>query len=307
MIVWPENVEVPTSDGLKLHAAWWPAAIGSRAVVVIGHGLGEHSGLYDHVCLGLNRALDIGVLLGFSQDLIDADICPDPERLTLGLSVLAFDFRGHGRSPGQRGYVRNCDRFIDDWQSAISFANSMMPGRRVFALGHSYGGLSALMAASADRLDCAGLIISNPALRVRMAVPPLKVAFGRFLRVVAPRVTLSAELPIEDLTRDPEMQKRRQTDTLAHNRISAPLYFGMREGAEAVLKAPDRVRLPLLMLLGLADPIIDARASEQWFERCASSDKTMKTYPEIVHEPLSDLGRDVVIEDITKWLAKRVD
>lgn len=275
-----DRVLVPSTDGTTLHGLSWPARQAARAIVVIGHGLGEHAGLYAHVAEALRQSGD--------------------------LAILAFDFRGHGESPGKRGYVRDVTQLVNDWGAALELAHGTIPHQPLFALGHSYGGLSALMAATANRLPCAGLIVSNPSLRLRMPVPLLKLAAGRVLRRLAPRVTLNASLPVQFLTRDPEMQRRRREDQLSHNRISAPLFFGMREGAETVLSNPDRIKIPILMVLGEADPVIDPETSRAWLEQCTSSDKTLKVYPDRMHEPLADLGRDEVLRDITGWILARL-
>ncbi len=275
----PREFKFESADGTELNGRWWarPSAGGS---LVIGHGLGEHGGLYEHV----------------AQFLFDQ----------LPLAVLAFDFRGHGRSEGRRGYARRASDLSADWSAALGFASRELPHAPCFALGHSYGGLAALAGAFENDLACRGLILSNPALRIRMAVPALKVAAGRLLRVLAPWVTLAAPLPVEHLTSDPDMQQSRRADALAHNRISAPLYFGMREAARRVLEAPDRFTIPLLLLLAPDDPIIDAEASRTWFDQVPTTDKAIRLYPGSMHEPLADVNRHQVLIDIVDWLRPRI-
>lgn len=260
--------------------AWWWDHSNSQAVLILGHGLGEHSGLYSSL---VHALLD-----------------------TLPVSILAFDFRGHGRSPGKRGYVARFLDFTLDWHAALNWAAKSRPGLPLFALGHSNGALAALLAQVESRLPCDALIVSNPSLRVRMPLPGWKVSLGRFLYFAAPWVTLSARLPVEFLTRDPLEQQRRRNDRFVHSRVSAPLFFGMRDAADRIERHADRLTLPLLFLVGGADPIIDPEPTRSLFDRSPSPDKLLHDYPDFQHEPLFELGRERVWSDLCHWIGQRI-
>nr|AAM47308.1 OAJNBa0031O09.10 [Oryza sativa Japonica Group] len=83
---------IPTHRGETLFTqCWWPhgssSAIKPRALVVVMHGLNEHSGRYDHLARRLN---DIGV------------------------KVYGMDWTGHGGSDGLHGYVQSLDHAVSD-------------------------------------------------------------------------------------------------------------------------------------------------------------------------------------------------
>jgi alpha-beta hydrolase superfamily lysophospholipase len=182
------------------------------------------------------------------------------------------------------------------------------PGRPVFLLGHSNGGLVALRAL-AEGYDgpLAGLVLSNPSLRLAVEVPPWKLRLGAWLRQRAPWVTLSARLPEEHLSRDPAVNAERRRDRLRHARTSAPLFFGMVEAGADVAARAEAFRVPTLLILGGADPVIDPRAGEAFFARLGAEDKTLLLEPEMVHEPLNDLGAERVRVALAAWLRERMD
>lgn len=275
-------VEVPTADGLRLHARLW-VADAPRAVVVVAHGFGEHAGCYDHVARALVPAA--------------------------GVDLLAADQRAHGRSPGRRGVVGRYDELTADLVAALEFAGRERPGLPRFVLGHSNGGQLALRAALDPGVGpaIAGLILSNPSVKLAVRVPRWKLSLARFLLRHAPRVTLSAHLKPEDLSRDPAMQARRRADRLVHGRISAPLYFGMVDGGPLLADRAGAIRQPVLMILGGSDPVIDPEASRDLFDRLGAPDKTLLLFPGMRHEPLNELGREKVFEDIAAWLNHRLD
>jgi alpha-beta hydrolase superfamily lysophospholipase len=275
-----ESVVIPAEDSTRLHATIWPAE-GPRAVLVIAHGVGEHGGCYHEVAASLQSAV-------------------------AELEILAVDFRGHGRSPGPRGYVRRYDELIGDLRSAVRWVREHRPGVPVFVLGHSNGGQTALRLALTDPGLMAGLIVSNPASRLALRVPWWKLMLGRLLYRVAPRVTLHGSLRPEQLTRDPGQYAERFGDPLRHDRVSAPLFFGMVEGGEKLAEEVKRLKTPLLLLLGTADPIIDPKATKEVFENAGSSDKQARSYADSLHEPLNDVDRERVIGDLARWLRERM-
>jgi alpha-beta hydrolase superfamily lysophospholipase len=278
----PRDVEIGSRDGQALRGWYWSRPE-PRGVLVIVHGFGEHGGCYEHVARALGPALE--------------------------LDVVAFDQRGHGRSGGRRGVVGEYMDLAGDVAAGLSWAASERPDLPRYLLGHSNGGLLALVLAvtrGAAAAEPAGLVLSNPALRIVTPVPAVKLLIGRVLLRLAPWVTLSGFIDAAQMTRDPEFQRTHETDPLRHSRVSAPLFFGMRGWGETVAASAPSITLPVLMLLGSSDPVTDAETSRRFFERLGSADKTLRVYPPMLHEPLNELGRDQVFADIEAWLRPRL-
>ena len=273
------DVAFPSLDGIALQGRF-RACRTPRATLVISHGLGEHGGSY-------RRTAD---------DLGDA----------LGIDILAFDYRGSGRSAGKRGVVRRYEDLSLDLAAATDWASRERPGLPLFLLGHSNGGLVALRTVLDRDLGLAGLIVSNPPLRLSAKVPTWKRLVGEVLLRVAPGLTLPTGLTNDQLTRDPDAIAAIAEDTLRHDRISPPMFFGMAEAGPEALDRAAEIRLPTLMILGGSDPIIDPEAGRLFFDRLSSEDKTLKVYPNMRHEPLNELGREEVVADVVRWIDDRL-
>jgi alpha-beta hydrolase superfamily lysophospholipase len=273
------DIEVRTADGMALKGRWWRRRA-PRAVLVISHGYGEHGGAYRRVGEAVAERSDI--------------------------DVIAVDFRGHGRSPGRRGVVRRYDELTGDLLQTLEWASERIPGVRCFVLGHSNGGQVALRAALRDAGRLTGLVLSNPVLRVSVEVPPVKLKVARFLARHAPWVTLSGNLNVELLTRDPEIQQEHRTDPLRHSRMSAPLFFGMVEGGAMLMERAGEIETPVLMLLGGQDTVTDPAAARAFFDRIGTDDKTLSIYPRLLHEPLNEIGRQQVLDDVLRWIEPRL-
>jgi alpha-beta hydrolase superfamily lysophospholipase len=273
------DIEVKAADGLVLRGRWWRRAE-PRGVVVVTHGFGEHGGTYRNAAESLGSALE--------------------------LDVVAVDLRGHGRSPGRRGVVRRYEDLTEDLSCALDWAARNRPDLPRFLLGHSNGGQVALRVALDRRTPVDGLIISNPALRIAAPVPPHKLRMGRFLLRYAPWVTLRTELRVDRLTRDPVMQREIRADRLRHSRMSAPLFFGMVQGGEMLMARAAEIRSPIVILVGGQDPVVDPAATRELYDRLGSEDKTLLLYPKMLHEPLNEVGREQVLDDLARWIEPRL-
>jgi alpha-beta hydrolase superfamily lysophospholipase len=273
------DIEVGAAGGLMLRGRWWRRAE-PRGAIVIAHGFGEHGGTYGYVAESLGRMLDV--------------------------DIIAVDLRGHGRSPGRRGVVRRYEDLTDDLACVLDWAARTRPDVPRLLLGHSNGGQVALRVALDGQGAFDGLIISNPALRIAVPIPPHKLKLGRFLLRYAPWVTLRSELQVDRLTRDPEIQRAHLADRLRHSRMSAPLFFGLVEGGEMLMARAGEIRTPIVMLIGGQDPVVDPAAARELYDRLGSEDKTLLLYPKMLHEPLNELGREQVLEDVARWIEPRL-
>lgn len=281
MIPDQENPRITTRDGVQLHARTWTGR-DARGLLVISHGLGEHAGCYAALADWFTR----------QAGLVD---------------VLAFDYRGHGRSPGRRGVVRRYRDLVHDLEAVLSWANQADRRRPRFVLGHSNGGQVALHAALAAPGLLDGLILSSPCLMVAVEVPAWKLGIGRVLHHVAPWVTLNSGLDDSRMTRDVSLYSARRSDRLRHQRVSAPLFFGMLEGGREVVERAREIRTPTLMVLGEDDQVVDSRAARRLLERLDSPDRTLRTFPGMRHEPLNEIGRESVLAEIALWIEDRLD
>jgi alpha-beta hydrolase superfamily lysophospholipase len=73
-----------------------------------------------------------------------------------------------------------------------------------------------------------------------------------------------------------------------------------------VIARAGEIRVPTLILVSGQDPVIDPAAAREFFDRIGSEDKTMHLYPKMLHEPLSELGREQVFDDLVRWLSPRL-
>lgn len=265
------------AGGLQLFWQSWHGVGAPRAVVVIVHGLGEHSDRHDHVA----RAL-----------------------VAEGCAVYAVDHRGHGRSQGPRALIDDVDALVADIDALVLVAHAAHPDVPVYMLGNSFGGMLAVRYALAHQDRLAGLIL-NGALAQVDASPALRVV-GRVLAAVAPRAPLIVIDP-ELVSRDPAVVEAYRTDPLVHHgRIPARTAATIADTAAAFPDAVGAIALPVLIAYGTADAICPPAGSEMLAQRIGSGDVTVRRYEGLYHELHNEPEREAVLGDVVAWLGDRL-
>ena len=273
-----------TIDGLRLYYQHWlPESPRSpQALLVIVHGLGEHSHRY--------------------RNVIDALV---PKNI----GVATFDLRGHGRSEGKRGHILFFRQYLLDLQQFLNVSRALHPEPcRFFLLGHSLGGLIVLRyCLDFEKTEfLSGVIASGPAIGVRMQVPAYKKMLAKTFSALIPVMRFQNEVHPELLSRDPAVVEGYLSDPLVHQQVTARFYTETVHVMEEVRRNISQLRLPVLFLQGDEDHLINPQSTVQAFNRIQFKDKTLKVYPGNLHEVFNDLDKERVIEDMYHWMQKHL-
>ncbi len=265
------------TGGLKLFARSWRPARSPRGVVVINHGFKSHSGLYNWV----------------AERLVDRN-----------LAVYALDMRGHGKSEGERYYVDKFSDYVGDLGTFISIVKQREPGLPVFLVGHSAGGVVACAYALEHQDELAGLVCESFAHEV--PAPDFALTVLKGLSHILPHAHV-LKLKDEDFSRDPKFVATMKNDPLV-NRMPGPTntVAEMVRTDERLRKEFNRIMLPVMILHGTADKATRPSGSQRFFDHTGSADKTLKLYEGHYHDLLNDIGKDVVLADVTEWITTRL-
>jgi len=263
-------------DGAELFFQTWPVAE-PRAVILGIHGLGEHSGSYKYLAQGLEKT---------SYQLIMSDL------------------RGHGRSAGKRG-VGSIDEYILDNRLFVNVVRERFPNLPFFFLGHSMGGLvlTKLLIRNGS-MEAKGAVLSSPLFGVVVKVSPIKEKSATFLNAIAPNLSLSNDIPNENLTHDKAIIEEYENDHLRHNRITPRLYADMVSSFDYVFQNYDKITLPLLMQQAGDDLVVSQKKAEEFFDLLTTRDKEKIVYEGYYHEIYNEVGRQKPFANLIRWLDK---
>ena len=267
-----------TRDGLDLHLNDWPAAQ-PRARLLIVHGLGEHSGRYAALAGDLNA---------------------------LGISVRAFDHRGHGRSQGKRGVIGKDTDCLSHDAMEVFAAYAAEGDDLPFLLGHSLGGLAAMHAVVVLGLQPRGLVASSPALAIH--ANGFDRLLSLLLRRLAPDLTVANGVRADRLSHAPQVEREYLDDPGNHNRISARLARYLFEAGPQVIAAASSLSVPTLLQIAGADLLVDPSGAHAFAAAAAKATLETHEYADLYHEIYNEAepARGVVLADLTTWLQQHL-
>lgn len=295
---------VAAADGTALFTHRWLPDGEPKGVVVIAHGMAEHSARYARVAEALTAA---------------------------GYAVYAHDHRGHGRTAAEADHGYFADEggwaaVVADLGAVRDHARGEHPGLPVVLLGHSMGSFLARAAVLQDSRHLAGLVLSGTAgdpglvgkagallaaaearIRGRRHVSTLMdtLTFGRYNAAFSPRRT-----DVDWLSRDEAEVDAYVADPLCGNTFTSGFYCDLLGGL-ATINDPTtvaglRADLPVLLVAGDEDPVgargKGPRAVAQQYREAGLTDVTCTTYPGARHEVFNETNRDEVLADVVRWL-----
>lgn len=272
----PQVHRISTADGTALHVADYLLPMAqARGSVVLMHGLGEHSGRYRHVAEFFNAC---------------------------GLSVRCYDHRGHGRSEGARGDVINGNPMLQDAEIVIDdFASRFdLPP---FLFGHSMGGLFAARFALARLSPLRGLILSSPALAVRLS--GFQTALLKLMEAIAPAFGAPNNLPTDYLSHDRAVVAAYKADPLVHGKISPRLLRSMLDSIAFCHDKAATLATPTLLQFAGDDHLVDADGSRRFFAQVPPEMLRRHVYDDYYHEIYNETGQARVFADLRAWLASQ--
>ena len=249
-----------------------------KAAIVLVHGLGEHSAKYGY----------------FGESAYEK-----------GMAFFAHDQRGHGRSDGPRCHADSFGDLVEDLRQFVEIAKIESLCDKVFIVGLSMGGLTSLLFSIKYGGLIKGTVVSAPALRFINPPSGIEEGIVELLALLCPSLTTPNRIPLEHLSHDTELIKETKGDKYSQRVISFRMFTEAKKSAAYVLANAAAINVPVLLLHGTEDKVIDHAGTEELFRKISSGDKEIKLYDGLYHELLRETGRQEIIDHILNWIEKR--
>jgi alpha-beta hydrolase superfamily lysophospholipase len=267
---------VSAADGTDLLVRHWPArdAVPWLSVVLV-HGLGEHSGRYEHV----------------GEQLASA-----------GIEVVAYDHRGNGASGGRRGHVERWTQLHDDLAERLTAVRAAGPERPLALYGHSMGGLIVAGYCLTDRPKPDLVVLGSPALASTLA--PWKLTVAPILGRLLPTLAVPNGVDGATLSRDPSVAAKAAADPLCARASTTRMAAeGLREQGRVRALGPGGLGVPTLVIHGEDDGLVPASASAP-FEGAPLTWR--RTFPGLRHELHNEPEGPEIVAGVIGWLREQV-
>lgn len=256
---------------------YWNAQL-SKGIVLIVHGLGEHLGRFEYPM----------------------------KRLTENnFDVIAFDHFGHGRTTGKRGHNPGYEHVLKSINLAIGKAKEFLGTEKpIFLYGHSMGGNAVINYSLSNSNDLKGVIATSPFLRLAFQPPKWKLFLGKIIKNIAPSITLGNEVNHSFISRDKDEVKKYSNDKLVHSKVSPNFSLVFMEKGEWAISNASSLSIPMLLLHGTDDQLIDYKGTQAFSDRTEKADLIL--YDKGYHELHNDLCKEEMMNDVIEWLKRNM-
>lgn len=278
----PIEKKFKTADGTELFYRYWPATSADgqappRAIVLFHRGH-EHSGRLQH--------------------LVDELDLP-------GFAMFAWDARGHGRSPGDRGFspsiatsVRDVDTFVRHVAAEHGIALE-----DIAVVAQSVGAVLAAAWAHdyAPRIRCQ--VLASPAFKVKLYVPLARTGLG-LLQKLFGQFYVNSYVKARFLTHDPERVESYEKDPLIARAIASHILLGLYEISERVVADAQAIEVPTQLLVSGADFVVHRGPQDTFFQNLGAPVKERIVLPGFFHDTLGEKDRHLAIGPAREFILR---
>lgn len=260
--------------------SWKPKGFSDKAVVIVHRGH-EHSGRAE---LQVN---DLGL----------ADFW-----------AFSWDARGHGHSPGRRGFAESYYHLVKDLDAFVHYISEQhkIPVENIVVLANSVGAVTTSTWVHDYAPRIRAMVLAAPAFRIRLYVP-FAITGLRLLLKLKPDAKISSYVKSQMLTHDAEQAKSYDADELITRDISVKVLLGLHDTATRVIDDAGAIETPTIALLAGNDWVVENAAQSKFFDRLSSAVKTLRIYPGFFHAILYESDRAKPMEDARRFILKAFD
>ena len=278
----PSERHFKTHDNVELFYRHWPHTQSpARGAVLLFHRGHEHSGRMAHLVDELNLP---------------------------NFDFFAWDARGHGRSPGVRGFSPSLGTTVRDIQTFVEHLNTShgVATESIFVIAQSVGAVlvSTWVHDYAPKLR--GMTLASPAFKVKLYVPFARGGL-KLLHRLRGNFFVNSYVKARFLTHDPERAASYDADPLIARPISVNILLGLYDAADRIVADAQAITVPTQLLISGADWVVQQAPQRTFFDRLGSAIKDKLELPGFYHDTLGERERAPVVAAIRAFALQLFD
>jgi len=259
----------------NIYYQYWLPEKDPKAILLIAHGLAEHSGRY----------------MNLVNHLVPS-----------GYAVYGIDHIGHGKSDGKRAYVERFQDYTETLKNYFDMIQEWQPNKSIFLIGHSMGGLISAAYLLNHQDELSGAVLSGPSIKVPDNISKAVIFVGKMLSIIIPGAGL-VRLDSDGLSRDSSVVEAYVNDPLVYTgKATARLGAELIKAMQNVTLQAANINLPIMIAQGSDDKLVDPGGAQLLYDLIGSKDKTIKIYNGLYHEIFNEPEHEQVLNDVTTWI-----
>lgn len=267
-------------DGQQLFFRHWPALSDKpEGAILLLHRGHEHNGRVAH-----------------SVDEMGLD----------NYSFYAWDARGHGRTPGQRGYspsfaasVRDLDCFARHITETDGFANQDMA-----LIAQSVGAVLAATWVHDYAPPIRAMVLAAPAFDVKLYVPLAKEGIWLWQKLKG-TFFVNSYVKAKYLTHDKERIASFEADPLITRPIASNILLELYDNADRIVRDARAITTPTQLLISGSDFVVRDGPQHRFYENLAGPVKERHVLKGFYHDTLGERDREQAFAKIRPFIKQQ--
>lgn len=228
------------------------------------------------------------------------------EKLRLsGFHIIAGDLPGHGEE-SRTNPIHNED--LKEYENFIKLMinEAVQYNLPLFLLGHGMGATFAMHMVGKFKFEIAGVIMTSPWLHLKHQQSKVATAL-KGVSKIAGGFKMNHDITIKHLSRSYDFYTDEKDDPYYNTTVTVRWYHELQQFMKAIYQVENRFKdIPVLMMNGQADKIVDTAYSRQWLEKQKLSEYHYKEWKSCYHDLYQEPERDLVLQYALDFMFNRL-
>lgn len=215
----------------------------------------------------------------------------------------AWDARGHGHSPGERGDAPSFSACVKDIQYFVQHLTDtyqIQPSNMV-VIGQSVGAVLAATWVHDYAPKIRALCLASPAFDIKLYVPFAKPGLT-LLSKLRGNFFITSYVKAKMLTHDEQRAAEYDTDTQIAKAISVRMLLGLYDASKRIVEDAQNIFVPTQVLCSGSDYVVHQKPQRLFYERLPHPQKEFHILEGFYHDTLGEKHRSIAFDKIRRFV-----
>ncbi|MBJ9986682.1 bifunctional alpha/beta hydrolase/class I SAM-dependent methyltransferase [Acinetobacter sp. S40] len=215
----------------------------------------------------------------------------------------AWDARGHGQSPGERGDAPSFSACVKDIQYFIQHITDQykIQPQNMVVIGQSVGAVLAATWVHDYAPNLRALCLASPAFDIKLYVPFAKPGLT-LLSKLRGNFFITSYVKAKMLTHDSQRAKEYESDPQIAKAISVRMLLGLYNTSKRIVEDAQNIFIPTQILCSGSDFVVEQKPQRLFYERLPHPQKEFHILEGFYHDTLGEKDREIAFQKIRRFI-----
>ena len=215
----------------------------------------------------------------------------------------AWDARGHGQSPGERGDAPSFSACVKDIQSFVNHIQHTyhIQSENIAVIGQSVGAVLTATWVHDYAPKIRALCLASPAFDIKLYVPFAEPGL-RVLSKIKGNFFVQSYVKAKMLTHDTARAESYDTDPNIAKAISVRMLLGLYDASKRIVDDAQHIFVPTQILCSGSDFVVQRQPQQTFYQKLPHPQKEFHILHGFFHDTLGEKDRAIAIDKIRRFI-----